>query len=98
MFQKRQLLLLSEHYFLHKNVNLAPKWLGPHSFTKLKGPCNVELLLANNKRLVVHVNRLKPYLSADYNKVNLSKYLILPHQACAKPKPADVNTETTQTY
>ncbi len=45
-----------------RNQKLAPKWSGPHKILRLKGECNVELLLRhNNKKLIVHVNRLKPY-------------------------------------
>jgi hypothetical protein len=57
-----QLVLLDEHSFLHKNTKLAPKWSGPHRILKLKGPVNVELKLKNEKHLLVHTNRLKPYV------------------------------------
>ena len=60
-YQIGQLVLLSENYFINKNVKLAPKWTGPHRIISLKGPCNAELKLANNRKLIVHVNRLKPY-------------------------------------
>jgi hypothetical protein len=63
IFQPNQQVLLDEHYFLDKNQKLAAKYSGPHLITKLKGNCNVELLLANGKFAIVHVNRLKPYLS-----------------------------------
>jgi putative transposase len=61
-YQLRQLVLLDEHSFLHKNTKLAPKWSGPHRVIQIKGETNVELLLRNGKRLIVHTNRLKPYL------------------------------------
>ena len=57
-----QLVLLDEHSFLHKNAKLAPKWTGPHRVVQVKNETNVELLLKNNKRLIIHVNRLKPYI------------------------------------
>jgi hypothetical protein len=61
-FLPEQLVLLDEHSFLAKNQKLAPKWSGPHKILRLKGDCNVELLLRhNNKKLITHVNRLKPY-------------------------------------
>jgi hypothetical protein len=61
-FTVGQLVLLDEHSFLHKNTKLAPKWSGPHRILKLKGPVNVELKLKNEKHLLVHTNRLKPYV------------------------------------
>jgi hypothetical protein len=61
-FLPDQLVLLDEHSFLAKNQKLAPKWSGPHKILRLKGECNEELLLRhNNKKLITHVNRLKPY-------------------------------------
>ncbi len=61
-FLPDQLVLFYEHGFLAKNQKLAPKWLGPHKILRLKGECNVELLLRHsNKKLITHVNRLKPY-------------------------------------
>jgi hypothetical protein len=61
-FLPDQLVLLDEHSFLAKNQKLAPTWSGPHHILRLKGGCNLELLLwHNNKKLISHVNRLKPY-------------------------------------
>jgi hypothetical protein len=65
--------LLDEHYFLNKNQKIAPKYSGPHLITKLKGDCNVELLLNNGKYTIVHVNRLKPYLSQEGGRQQFSK-------------------------
>lgn len=62
-FFVHQQVLLDEHSFLHKNQKLCPKFSGPHLITKLKGAVNVELLLDNGRRVVVHVNRIKPFLS-----------------------------------
>jgi hypothetical protein len=62
IYQLQQLVLLDEHSFLHKNTKLAPKWSGPHRIIRLKGPVNVELLTNKGKHLLIHVNRIKPYL------------------------------------
>jgi hypothetical protein len=40
---------------------------------KLKGDCNVELLLNNGKTTIVHVNRLKPYKTPKNMGQNFSK-------------------------
>ena len=53
--------MLDEYAYLHKNRKLAPKWSGPHTVLRLIHDTNVELRLANNRKTVVHVNRLKPY-------------------------------------
>jgi hypothetical protein len=67
-FLPQQLVLLDEHSFLHKNQKLAPKWSGPHKITWLKGEANVEIQLRHNDRkTVVHTNRLKPYFIAFSN-------------------------------
>jgi hypothetical protein len=56
---------MDEHSFLHKNQKLAPKWSGPHKIVRLKGDANVEIQLKhNNRKTVVHANRLKPYFVA----------------------------------
>jgi hypothetical protein len=69
-FLPQQLVLLDEHSFLHKNLKLAPKWLGPHKIIRLKGDSNVEILLRhNNRKTVVNTNRLKPYFVALSNSV-----------------------------
>ncbi len=61
-FLPQQLVLLDEHRFLHKNQKLAPKWSGPHKIIQLKGEDNIEIQLRhNNRKTVVHTNRLKPY-------------------------------------
>jgi hypothetical protein len=62
-FVVNQPVLLNEHSFLNKNQKLCPKFSGPHLITKLKGAVNVELLLDNGRRVVVHVNRIKPFLA-----------------------------------
>ena len=60
-FVINQQVLLDEHSFLHKNQKLCPKFSGPHIITRLKGAVDVELLLNNGRRVVVHVNRIKPF-------------------------------------
>jgi hypothetical protein len=70
VFLPEQLVLLEEHSFLAKNKKLSPKWSGPHHILRIKGDCNVELLLLhNNKKLISHVNRLKPYFVPKPNAV-----------------------------
>jgi hypothetical protein len=67
-FLLQQLVLLDEHSFLGKNQKLAPKWSVPHKILHLKGDCNIELQLKhNNRKTVVHANRLKPYFVASKN-------------------------------
>jgi hypothetical protein len=67
-FLPQQLVLLDEHSFLHKNQKLAPKWSGPHKVIHLKGDANIEIQLwHNNRKTVVHTNRLKPYFVAFPN-------------------------------
>jgi hypothetical protein len=67
-FLPQQLVLMDEHSFLGKNQKLAPKWSGPDKILCLKGDCNVELQLKhNNRKTVVHANRLKPYFVVSKN-------------------------------
>jgi transposase InsO family protein len=84
-FKVGQLVLLRETYFLNKNVKLAPKWTGPHRILALKGPCNAELKLQNNRKLVVHTNRLKEYLSAEKNQATFPE-----EQAWAEPSDVHI--------
>jgi len=79
-YRLHQLVLLNEHSFLHKNAKLAPKWSGPHRIVKLKNDNNFELKLRNNNRkLIVHANRLKPYIvpnSSNATFVEIDKNLV----------------------
>ncbi len=85
-FLPDQLVLLDEHSFLAKNQKLAAKWSGPHKILRLKGECNVELLLRhNNKKLIVHVNRLKPYFVLKSAAVESPNFF--PAQKLAPPPP-----------
>jgi hypothetical protein len=86
-FLPDQLVLLDEHSFLARNQKLAPKWSGPHKILRLKGECNVELLLRhNNKKLIVHVNRLKPYFVPKSAAVESPDFF--PAQKSAPPPPS----------
>jgi hypothetical protein len=67
-FLPQQLVLMDEHSFLHKNQKLALKWSGPHRVIHIKGELNVEIQLKhNNRKTVVHANRLKPYFVVNKN-------------------------------
>ena len=62
VYKVGQLVLLDEYNFLHKNRKLASKYSGPHKIISLKNDANVELQLKDSfKKVIVHVNRLKPY-------------------------------------
>jgi hypothetical protein len=85
-FLPDQLVLLDEHSFLAKNQKLAPKWSGPHKILRLKGECNVELLLRhNNKKLITHVNQLKPYFVQKPAAVSSPDFF--PAEKPATPQP-----------
>ena len=60
-YATHQLVLLEEYYFLGKNAKLSPKWSGPHEIIALKGAHNVELLMNQKKKVIVSVDRIKPY-------------------------------------
>jgi len=63
LFNVNQEVLLDEYSFLDKNQKLCEKFTGPHLITKIVGPVNVELLLNNGRKTLVHVNRIKPFRS-----------------------------------
>jgi hypothetical protein len=91
-FLPDQLVLLDEHSFLAKNQKLAPKWSGPHKILRLKGDCNVEILLRrNNKKLITHVNRLKPYFVQSPSAVSSPDFF--PAQKDATPPPVQQQNE-----
>ena len=78
-FKVGQLVLLNETYFLHKNAKLAPKWSGPHRITNLKGPNNAEILLChNNKKLLVHTDRLKVYNAGHIENLEFPEFEFQP--------------------
>ncbi len=60
--------------------------VGPAQISKLKGDCNVEILLRhNNKKLITHVNRLKPYFVQSPSAVSSPDFF--PEQKAATPPP-----------
>ena len=63
VFVPNQLVLLEEYNFLGRNTKLCPKWSGPHRIINLKGTHCVELLLLNNRKTIVNVDRIKPYFA-----------------------------------
>ena len=70
------------HIFWTKLSNWPRNGLG-HIAIRLKGPCNAELKLQNNK------NRLKPYHSAEKNKAEFpeEQAWAIPPEDTPKPKP-----------
>ena len=60
-----QQVFLDEHNFLNKNRKLAPKFSGPHVIEKLLHGTNAQIKLKNGRSTIVHLNRLKPFLSSD---------------------------------
>jgi len=58
-----QQVFLDEHNFLNKNRKLAPKYSGPHVIQKLLHGTNAQIKLKNGRSTIVHLNRLKPFLS-----------------------------------
>jgi hypothetical protein len=90
-------VLLDEHSFLAKNQKLAPKWSGPHKILRLKGECNVKLLLQhNNKKLITHVNRLKPYFVQKPAAVTSPDFF--PTEKPATPPPVAVQEEADENF
>ena len=64
-FVPKQLVLLEEYNFLGRNTKLCPKWSGPHTILSLKGTHCAELLLLNNRKTIVNIDRIKPYFSSE---------------------------------
>jgi len=96
-FLPDQLVLLDEHSFLAKNQKLAPKWSGPHKILRLKGECNVELLLRHNKKkLITHVNRLKPYFVQKPAAVTSPDFF--PAEKSATPPPTAVHQQAEEDF
>ena len=97
-FLPDQLVLLDEHSFLAKNQKLAPKWSGPHKILRLKGDCNVELLLRhNNKKLITHVNRLKPYFVQKPAAVTSPDFFPAA-KPTTPPPPASVQKSSSENF
>jgi hypothetical protein len=96
-FLPQQLVLMDEHSFLHKNQKLAPKWSGPHRVLRLKGQSNVEIQLKhNNRKTVVHANRLKSYFVANKNLVVCPDFL--QPEPPSQTFPDDVNPPVPEDY
>jgi hypothetical protein len=86
-FLSGQLVLMDEHSFLGKNQKLAPKWTSPHKVLRLKGDSNLEIQLRhNNRKTVVHANRLKPYFVASKNAA------VFPDSLPTEPMPTPSQT------
>jgi hypothetical protein len=66
-FVPKQLVLLEEYNFLGRNTKLCPKWSGPHTILSLKGTHCAELLLLNNRKTIVNIDRIKPYFTSENN-------------------------------
>jgi hypothetical protein len=62
-FAVGQKVLLEEYNFLGKNTKLAPKFAGPYEITDVRGHHNLELKLANGKRIIVNNSRVKNFIS-----------------------------------
>jgi hypothetical protein len=89
-FLPDQLVFLDEHNFLGKNQKLAPKWTGPHKVLRLKGDSNLEIQLRhNNRKTVVHANRLKPYFVASKNAAVFPDSLSTEPTLTPSQQPAD---------
>ncbi len=96
-FLPDQLVLLDERSFLAKNQKLAPKWSGLHKILCLKGECNVELLLQhNNKKLISHVNWLKPYFVPKSAAVSSPDFF--PAQKSPTPPPAAQENDEMENF
>jgi len=68
-YKKDQWVLLKAFNFAHKNKKLAEKYEGPYQIVQLKAANNVELKIKNKRKMIVHVNRLKPYHDSSRFKV-----------------------------
>jgi hypothetical protein len=62
-FVINQMVLLEEYNFLGRNQNLSPKFSGPHIILSLKGMHNAEILMNTKRKVIVNVQRLKPFNS-----------------------------------
>jgi hypothetical protein len=96
-FLPDQLVLLDEHSFLTKNQKLASKLSGPHNILRLIGEFNIDLLLwHNNKKLITHVNRLKPYIVPKSAAVTSPDFF--PAEKPATPPPVAVQEDATENF
>ena len=65
VFQPGQMVLLDEFNFLGKNKKLANKFSGPFKILRLKDDRNAEIVVNNGRKIVVNVQRLRPFLGFD---------------------------------
>jgi len=65
VFQPGQMVLLDEFNFLGKNKKLANKFSGPYRILRLKDGRNAEIVVNNGRKIVVNVQRLRPFLGYD---------------------------------
>ena len=91
-YSTSQMVLLEEYYFLGKNTKLSPKWSGPHEIISLKGTHNVELLMDKKKKVIVNVDRIKPYVTAKPPMANEPE-AVIPNPQSEPPLPV---TQVTQ--
>jgi hypothetical protein len=64
-FHEGQMVLLDNFNFLGKNRKLAAKFSGPYKILRLKDGRNAELVVNNGRKIVVNVQRLRPFLGFD---------------------------------
>ena len=92
-YQIGQKVLLNEFNFLHKNRKLAPKYTGPHEVTKVLHDTNVEVKLLNGRKTIVHVNRLKPYVTRNEDDVtDISPAFSAPSSDVTTNAPGELNS------
>jgi hypothetical protein len=83
--------------FLHKYQKLGPKCSGPHKVVHLKVDANVEIQLKhNNRKTVIHANRLKPYFVAYKHLAVHPDFL--PPSPSLQQWPDDVNPPLPEDY
>jgi hypothetical protein len=86
-----QEVFLDEHNFLHKNKKLAPQFSGPHIIEKLIGKTNAQLKLKNGKSTIIHLNRLKPFLSQSDKLIEHP--IVTPQQQQVEIHPSTLDLE-----
>jgi hypothetical protein len=96
-FVNNQLVLLEEYNFLGRNTKLCPKWSGPHTIINLKGSHCVELVLQNNRKVIVNVERIKPYFFDEPDSQGLSTNITHNSQSSTSvAPPSTIRYETDQ--
>ncbi len=61
-----------------RNQKLSPKFSGPHIIISLKGTHNAEIMMQNKRKVIVNVERLKPYFSNASSYSNTDNCVPLP--------------------